>query len=144
MKKILILALSAAAIFSSCKKKKDTPATCEVTIAGIAGNYKLTKIEAVAAGVATDVTNTYLDPCEKDDIYQFNTNKSFTYQDAGTACAPSSAGTGTWDVTGGKLVLTHSGNGPDIVSGTVKNNCTNIVVDDLLGTAVLRYSFTKQ
>jgi Lipocalin-like domain len=144
MKKILILALGAIAIFSSCKKKKDTPATCEVSVAGIAGNYKLTKIETVAAGIATDVTNSLLDPCEKDDVYQFNSNKSFTYQDAGTACSPSSVGTGSWDVTGGKLVLAHSGNGPDITSGSVTNNCTSMIVDDSFGGATLRYTFTKQ
>ena len=144
MKKILILTFGAIAIFSSCKKKDDTPATCEVSVAGIAGNYKLTKIEAVAAGSATDVTSSLIDPCERDDIFQFNSNKSLTYQDAGTACSPSSSGSGTWDVTGGKLVVTHSGNGPDIVSGSVTNNCTNMVVDDSFGGATFRYTFTKQ
>jgi hypothetical protein len=145
MKKLLILAVAASATFASCKKKDDVK-TCDVTVAGIAGNYKLTKMELIANGVpsGTDILSQFYDPCERDDIYQLAADKKVTYQDAGTTCSPSSAGTGTWDVVNGKLVITHTGSGTDITSGTVKHNCSNIVVDDNFGGASFRYTFTKQ
>jgi hypothetical protein len=145
MKKLLILAVAASATFASCKKKDDVK-SCEATVAGIAGNYKITKIDIVVNGVAsgTDVLSQYLETCEKDDIYQLAADKKVTYQDAGTACSPASSGSGAWDVVNGKLTITHNGSGFDIASGTVTNNCNNLVVDDSFGGATLRFTFTKQ
>ncbi len=146
MKKIILLAFTATALFSACKKKNDTPKTCDVTVARIAGNYKITRIELLVNGTpsGTDVLANYLDPCERDDIYQLKADKTLIYQDAGTLCSPTSAGTGTWDITGGKLRMVNSGAGIDINSGTVNNYCTNFTADDNFGGLSIRYTFTKQ
>jgi Lipocalin-like domain len=144
MKKLLILVVAASATFASCKKKDDVK-TCDATVAGITGNYKITKVEAVAGGVTNDVTSTYLFvACEKDDIYQLKADKTVTYQDAGTACSPSSAGTGTWDVVNGKLTIDHDGDGYSFIAAGVKNNCTNIVIEESVGGITLKFILTKQ
>ncbi len=143
MKKVFIPALGLVALMASCKKS-DSNKSCEVSVAAIAGNYKVTKIETVVAGTASDVTTTFLDPCERDDIYQLKTDKTVVYQDAGTVCSPSGAGTGTWDVVSGKLTISHSGSGPDVAAATVSNNCSSIVAEESFGGGSLRVTMTRQ
>lgn len=143
MKKFTILAIGAVALLASCKKD-DKPASCEVSVAGITGNYKISKIEIVVSGLAQDATNIYLEACERDDIYQLKADKTVVYQDAGTTCSPSGAGAGTWDVVSGKLNIAHSGNGWEFDNAPVVNNCSNLVSEQSLGGSTLRITLTKQ
>jgi hypothetical protein len=142
MKKVLFTLLVGSLVLGSCKKKDDdTPPVCEKTAAGIAGNYKVTKIEINTGAGFSDVTNVFFDACEKDDVYKFNANGTFEYQDAGTVCSPSGSGTGTWSVTNGKLTaVTNTGNSIDFISATINSNdCTTIVVEETqqgIGTKV--------
>jgi Lipocalin-like domain len=141
MKKITILALGLVALMASCKKSDSTP-SCEVSVAGITGNYKVSKIELVAAGTASDITTQSLDVCERDDVYQLKADKTVVYQDAGTTCG--SGGTGTWDVVNGKLTISHSGTGNDIAGASVTNNCSGLVVEESAGNTTIRTTFVKQ
>lgn len=141
MKKFTILTIGVAALLTSCTKD-DKPASCEVSVAGIAGNYKFSKREAIVLGVATDATN--LDPCQKDDVYQLKADKTVVYQDAGTVCTYLGGGSGTWDVVNGKLTVTHSGFGNDFTAGTVTNNCSSLVIEESIFGSVIRTTLTKQ
>jgi hypothetical protein len=141
MKKIIILCIGAILLLGSCRKKK--PKVCDVSVTAIAGNYKISKIETVIAGVTRDVTNDLLDiVCERDDIYQLKADKTAVYLDAGTACSPSGAKTGTWDVVAGAFTVTLAGDA--VISGTVVNNCNNLVTEELFTGGIIRTTLTRQ
>jgi Lipocalin-like domain len=145
MKKIAFILMAGIVVFSACKKKKDdVAATCELTAAGITGSFKLTKVEVNTGGAGfIDVTSSSLDPCEKDDTYNFNANGIFVYTDAGTLCSASGSGSGTWSVTAGKLTCTASGNGYDVAAATLSDNkCTSFIATEPNGGGY-RYTFTK-
>jgi hypothetical protein len=141
MKKISILALGVVALMASCKKSDSNP-SCEVSVAGIAGNYKISKVELVAAGISSDITSQSLDACQRDDIYQLKSDKTVVYQDAGTTCG--SAGTGTWNVVNGKLTISHTGTGNEIDGASVTNNCSSLIADESAGSGTIRTTFVKQ
>jgi Lipocalin-like domain len=146
MKKILFTLLVGTLVLGSCKKKDDdTPPVCEKTAAGIAGNYKTTKVEVNTGGGFSDVTNVLLDVCEKDDVYKFNANGTFQYEDAGTVCSPSGSGTGTWSVANGKLTAANSGSSFDFASATINSNdCTTFIVEESQQGSTIKVTFTKQ
>jgi hypothetical protein len=143
MKKITILALGAVALMASCKKSSDS-SSCEVSVTAIAGSYKISKIEVVTAGIASDVTSTFLDACERDDIYTLKADKTVSYQDAGTVCSSNGTGTGSWDIVSGKLTLNVTGTGTDFANATVSNNCSSIVVEESAGNGSIRTTLAKQ
>ncbi len=141
MKKI-ILGLIVLASIASCKKSKDAP-VCETSVAGIAGNYKITKaIVSVAGFPDTDVTSTWLDDCQKNGVYQLKADKTVVYTETGTC---SGSGTGSWDVVSGKISLSTSGDSYDLASKTISGwDCSTLVVSDDLGGATYKISFSKQ
>jgi hypothetical protein len=146
MKKIAFVLMAGIVVFSACKKKTEdvvvAPTTCELTAAGITGSFKLTKVEFITQTGFLDVTSSSIDPCERDDTYNFNANGAFVYTDAGTACSPNGSGTGTWSVSAGKITLLASGSGFDFSGATLSDNkCTSFVVTD--GANAVRYTFTK-
>jgi hypothetical protein len=142
MKKISILALSAVVLLASCKKDKDA-ANCEVSVAGIAGSYKISKVEAIIIGTSQDITSTSVEACKRDDVYVLKADKTVSYQDAGTVCSLNGTGTGTWDIVNGKLTL--NANGTDFDGAAVSNNCSGIVVEETVGNgSSLRTTFAKQ
>ncbi len=104
MKKIILSALIIAS-FAGCKKDNDP--TCEKTVAAIAANYKLTKVETVSSSGSSDVTNTFLTDCQKNAFYGLKTDKTFTYTEISSSCMGS--GSGTWDVTSSTITITGSG-----------------------------------
>jgi hypothetical protein len=139
MKKISILALAAVTLLASCKKNKDAE-SCEVSVAGLAGNYKISKVEVVSSIITTDVTATFLQSCERDDIYQLKADKTLVYQDGGVSCGGSATRNGTWDVVNGKLTINASAGG-DVSGGSVTNNCSSFVTEE---TGSVRTTFVKQ
>ncbi len=89
MKK-LILALSAGMFLlagTSCKKDDKN---CAVTVANIAGTYKVQKVmyKLNATTPEVDYTSTVFEPCELDDLHVLNANGTYSYQLAGVDCAP--------------------------------------------------------
>ncbi len=143
MKKITILALGAVVLMASCKKSSDS-SSCDVSLTAIAGSYKISKIEAVVAGTASDITNSSLDACERDDIYVLKADKTVSYQDAGTVCSSNGTGNGSWDIVNGKLTLNVTGTGTDFADATVSNNCSSIVVEESIGNGSIRTTLAKQ
>lgn len=101
MKKILmgIIALSMLTV-TSCKKKDKEPENITPTTSNLSGSYKTAKVTGTASGSSTeiDITSTWLDACEKDDIITLSSNGTYTVVDAGTTCSPTSADTGTWSL----------------------------------------------
>ncbi len=138
MKNYFLAALAATAILTSCKKEDKT--SCDNTVAAIAGNYKITK--ATFAG--QDFTNQmFSENCLKDDVYELKADKTVIYKDAGTACSPSSEGTGTWDVVNGRITITHTGDGNDF-DGNVSNKCKSIEISESFSGQTLVVTLTKQ
>ena len=120
MKKIILVILISAALFSCKKKTADVqpPAQTKENIAGI---YKITALTFSAAGAAeADGYNTYIPACQRDDLQHLKADLSFTYIDAGTVCSPAGDKIGTWSLPAtGKITI--DGQTADIVSfsGTV-------------------------
>lgn len=142
MKKIILSAIILASVIS-CKKDEDPK--CEKTVAAIAANYKLTKVETVSSTGTSDVTPTFLTDCQKNALYLLKTDKSFTYTEISSTCTDS--GIGTWDVT--SSTITISGAGYTFNNAPIESwDCTNLKVTQTgtLGSATvnLRFTFVKQ
>jgi len=142
MKKILvgILVLAAGA---SCKKSHDDVISCDVSVAGIAANYKITKVVAYfPSGLPDqDMTTTYLTDCERSGVYQLKSDKSLVYNED-AAC--STTGSGNWDVVNGKLSM--SGGGQTFSDVPVTGwDCGTLTLSEDFGSGTgYRFSFTKQ
>lgn len=143
MKKIFLSLLVCSIAFVGCKKKSDDPPVCESTVAAIAGAYKITKVVANPPGLSPlDITATYLsDPCEISGSYQLNANKTVVYSETASCLGN---GSGTWDVVGTTITITHNGDGAEF-SGTVTSfNCSNLVIRDATSGTILDFTLTKQ
>jgi hypothetical protein len=138
MKKILmgIIALSMLTV-TSCKKKDKEPENITPTTSNLSGSYKTAKVTGTASGSSTeiDITNTWLDACEKDDIITLNANGTYTVVDAGTTCSPTSADTGTWSLVNSTTINIDGSN------NTIKRfNGTNLDIsfsDPSAGTVTI-------
>ena len=147
MKKVLfgLLILGAAA---SCKKDKKNE--CASTVAGIAANYKITKVEGDYPSPlpVQDLTDATLDACEKSGIYALKSDKTFTYTQTATGCSDN--GAGTWDIVDNKITISfNSGSGPIFTSFSstpiTSYDCTTFVATQDQGSSIsLKYFFTKQ
>jgi len=98
MKKFIYL-IAAVILFSCNKDDNNNPP--EITMQSLAGDYKITS--AKVNGI--DVLNTYLDPCQQDDVYTLNADGTYMITDAGTTCNPSSDTTGTWSLSGNTVTI---------------------------------------
>ncbi|MCW5915790.1 MAG: lipocalin family protein [Ferruginibacter sp.] len=96
----VLLAVLLISVIASCKKSKKN--TCEVSVAAMAGNYKLTKYSAkITSQPEQDLTST-LTSCEKSGVYHLNADKSAIYTNE-ASCADNE--TGTWDIVNGKISI---------------------------------------
>jgi hypothetical protein len=146
MKKILFGLLMVATI-ASCKKSDKI--SCDVSVAGIAGSYKITKATVTINPLPEqDLTTTLFDACELNAVYQLKADKTVVYTENGLTC--SGSGTGTWDIVSGNIVLSISGGGIDFpntapttaVSGW---DCTNLTLSEVpVAGQTYKYTFTKQ
>jgi len=143
MKKVL-LGLIVLGAMASCKKHSDD-ISCDVSVAGITGSYKLTSVVAYFPSPLPDqdITSTVLNSCDLGAVYQLKSDKSVVYTETGGSCAGS--GTGTWDVVSSKLTLSSPGYA-DLVSASVTGwDCSNLTVTEDGGSGSgIRYTFTKQ
>ena len=138
MKKILVVFL--IPILFSCKKDK----TCNQDMAGIAGTYKVTAVgyKANASAQEEDRYNYFFsDACERDDLFAFHANGTFTFTDAGVKCVPPGDYSGTWSLNGSTMTI-------DGDLATIQSfNCSALVIT---GTGVLtpgdqiRVTYTRQ
>lgn len=147
MKKILFSLLVVASL-ASCKKD-DEKISCDVSVAGIAGNYKITKATVKITSVPeTEVTSSLFTSCELAGIYQLKADKTVVYTET-AACGGS--GAGTWDIVSGNITITNtSGNGTDfpLTSATTKVagwDCTTLTLtEDPAAGQTYKYTLTKQ
>jgi hypothetical protein len=148
MKKVLFGLLMVATI-ASCKKNKDT-ISCDVSVAGIAGSYKITKASVAISGfpTETDLTSTLFDVCDLGGVYQLKADKTVVYTEAGGACTAN--GTGTWDIVSGNIVMSVSGGGFDLPSTAATTkvagwDCTTLTLTEVpTAGQTYKYTFTKQ
>jgi hypothetical protein len=98
MKKLIFFVMLVLAF--SCSKNDDNNPP-QITMQNLAGDYKITS--AKANGI--DVLNSYLDPCQRDDVYTLEADSTYTITDAGTPCNPSSDTTGTWSLSGNNITI---------------------------------------
>jgi hypothetical protein len=101
MKKFLLGAFALTLLtVTSCKKKDSEPANVTPTTANLSGAYTSSKITTTSPGstTETDITNSVLTACEKDDVTTLNSNGTWVLTDAGTQCSPPSADNGTWSL----------------------------------------------
>jgi hypothetical protein len=144
MKKLIYgLMILAAVTATSCKKDKNP--SCESTVAGIAGSYKITHVEADYPSPVPDqdMTDFVLsDNCAKSGIYTLKADKTFTYTESGTGCSTSDSG--SWDIVDSKLTL--SAGSVDFASTPLTSwDCTTFIVTEDQGSNIsYKFSFTKQ
>lgn len=108
---ILALVLSAA-LFGSCKKDKDEAVT--VTKENLLGSYKLTELKLIVAGQPVDLYTTFLEACQRDDIYKLNGDFTVEVKDEGTQCGQGTGYESTWELDGNYIDI-------DGYSGDVKS-----------------------
>lgn len=107
--KNLILALSAGIfLFAGSGCSKDDKNNCAVTVANIAGTYKIQKVmyKLNASTAEVDYTSTVFEACDLDDLLILNSNGVYQYQPAGVECTPPNSGdTDTWSLSGNTLTI---------------------------------------
>jgi hypothetical protein len=136
---MVALACISAVLFAGCKKDN----TCSLTQQSIVGTYRLTGLTYTASpgGTVQDVYNTDLQACERDNVYIFNADGSFYYQDAGTSCNPPDNYSSSWNLYGSTLEF-----GGD-VSSVEYFDCSNMTVTTSnyqISGDVLRATYVKQ
>ncbi len=88
---------------NSCKKS-DAVEKVTYTSAQIAGSYTLSSIIYTAHDSPTeDFTDTYLENCQQDDVYELNGDMTFNYYDAGEICEPSGDYQSNWTLDENRL-----------------------------------------
>jgi hypothetical protein len=100
MKRIIVIGISALFIFSGCEKED----TCNLTQESLIGTYRLTALtyrESPGSPVEDDFSG--LSECVKDNLFSFNSDRTFRYQDAGLVCSSNLDYTATWTLTGTTL-----------------------------------------
>lgn len=127
MNKQILKGTFAALILSSllvaCKKDKPVEPDCSLSLNGLAGKYKLTKMQYKRNATAPEVDYLqFMDDCEKDDVVELKNNGTYTYTDGGTVCDPNGNDNGTWSISGNII------NGDGTVDGTVISyDCRTLV-----------------
>ena len=92
-------------IIQACKKDKTLSSTEKLT-----GTWTLTDVRT------PDVSNSVslyanIPPCVKDDIYQFNSDGSFTISEGAIACYGTAVDQGTWSISNNDKELDLEGTG---------------------------------
>ena len=143
--KALFIPVLLTSLLLSCKK--DNIKTCQKTVPGIAGIYKITKFESVAfsTGQAQDNTSG-LTTCELSGIYELRSDNTARYSEI-TNC--NGSGSGTWGLTEGGILYTSfaSGSGGRISGTFIESwDCNNLVVITRFPSALnnYRYTLTRQ
>src|SRR5215471_6866579 len=101
MKKFVLRLLLFGSLLTSCNK---STVKAPINVSTISGTYTLTDLRMSATGVPEqDAYNTVQD-CEKDDLYEFRTDSSFTRTDAGVVCdSGSEKYEGKWKLEGDQI-----------------------------------------
>jgi hypothetical protein len=110
----LFFLIALFAVVVSCKKSNPTPTppantdTCKVTPARIAGTYIKTAVKYKASSTATEQDMfSFLQECEKDDIYELKTDSSVVISTGTAVCGgpPPPGGITNWYLTNNNTQL---------------------------------------
>lgn len=98
--------LVAFVIVSSCSKdEKETVSKAQL----IARNWKQIDLLASQAGLPpVSIFDTFFEPCNKDDIWQFKSDGTYIVVEGATKCSPTDPDTvssGTWQLTDGETKI---------------------------------------
>lgn len=110
-------------IFFSCKKEKNDSPACGINMDGIAGAYKITKIQYKAPD-SDDVLDfmRFTEECQKDDIITLHSNGKYNHDDGGIVCEPSETDEGFWLIKDKTIVSDGR------INGTVESyDCKTLV-----------------
>lgn len=105
MKK-MFFALSVVALLATSCKKDDAEKSSNVTATkeNLTGSYMLSKVAAqVGSYPESDVTNVYLEQCDRDDIYKLNADDTYQVVDAGEQCDNDYQG--DWSLTNATTIV---------------------------------------
>ena len=141
MKKNILLFLAVSIILVGCSKSDDKPQNCDISINAIVGTYKITRIISVDAGISTDITDSYLDACEKTATYELRADESVNYIESAPGCTGSYA-TGYWHLLGGGKINFDSG-ALAILNVDISNYCSYIVISGANGGPTYTFTFTR-
>ena len=103
MKKFIIY-FFLVSIIASCKKDK----VCNLDVGGFSGSYKISSVRYKATPASAEVdyfTTLFSDPCERDNLYTFNANGTYSFTDAGIICVPPDTDSGPWTLAGNTLTV---------------------------------------
>lgn len=133
MKKILLTTVVASLLFISCKKdddKKEEASTSRTEM--LAGtNSKSWSIDKFTIN-GEDVTHTWIEACDKDNVTSFFANGNLTFDEGATKCDSNSAQTeeGTWRFVNNEtsIVMTSEDLTDTANIGTLTNNTLSIVL----------------
>ena len=133
MKRTILTLLSFGSLFTSCTK---SAAKTPINVSTVSGTYTLTDLRMAATGVPEqDAYNTVQD-CEKDDLYEFKSDSSFTHVDSRVVCNPSNGNyEGTWKLEGDQIsfygetgtITKFDGNMMEVTSTTSDSETTYVV-----------------
>jgi hypothetical protein len=142
---LFAIALTGIILFGvACSKSDNNTNSSAITVANLSGSYKLTAATASALGITINVLDS-LPACQRDDIYQLNSNLSFGYVDAGTKCAPPGDYTDTWSLIGTtKLVIGADTANIQSFSGKTLVVTKDVTITGLPGPVTTTDTFTKQ
>lgn len=98
---ISLLILTFFIIISSCSKDDDNQGATKAQL--IARNWKQTDLLAAQAGLPpVSIFDTFFEACNKDDIWQFKSDGTYTVVEGATKCNsadPETVTSGTWQLT---------------------------------------------
>lgn len=143
MKKILML-LAMAVSFAACKKSNDN---CSLSASAIVGDWKLTAVNYKATPSSTEVNifndDSWYSACDRDNIFRFRADNSYSYVDTGTVCGSGGDGydDGTWVLSGNAFVWDGY---QDTVSSFSCNSMTITEHDYDVSGDVAKYVFTRK
>lgn len=138
--RIVLALILSAALFGSCKKDKDEAVA--VTKENLIGDYKLTEFKVIVVGQTVDLYTTWLEECQRDDIYALNADFTVQVKDEGTKCGQASGYESTWELDGNYIDI-------DGYSGDIKSFDGNTLVIEGSGSqgglsGTVRAVFVKQ
>ena len=125
MKRILypaLLCFVLALIAGACHKSNNNGQTA-INFQNVVGTYKISKVVVSDGPISEDLTDS-IDQCQKDDLFHFNKDSTFFYEDAGVSCTPNGSFTTNWSVTGNKLIIETNG----ISTATIKSLTSTTLV----------------
>ncbi len=120
--------------------KKEDP--CNLTVDSLAGSYKLTGLMyKPAPSLSEQNLFTDMEECRRDNIFIFNSDKTFIHQDIGTTCLPSETEQSAWDLDGTTLTIDNMvSNVTSFDCNTMQTTTTNYnIPGDLLIATYVRH-----